>query len=335
MKNIQNLLFLSIGLFVLSSCEALFLEEDTADDPQAIFDQVWRTVDEKYVYFDYKGIDWVAVRNKYQPRIKAGMSDDSLYNVLADMLFELKDGHVNLSTPNNRSRNWKWFTGFPSNYNREFVGRQYLNLDQMEITGGIPHNWIGNVGYLSYASFSEPIGSDAIDYIMTRYQSGKGLIIDIRNNGGGDINNAVTLLSRLIDKRTLVGKSYQKAGKAHNDFTEPHDWYIDPKGVRYTKPVIILTNRACYSAATFFPALASQLPNVRLVGDRTGGGGGAPTNDNLPNGWSYRFTTNFTVLVDGFNFEYGIDPDVKVSTGPADELLKKDQIIEKAIQLLQ
>gem|GEM_PF-6185999 len=46
---------------------------------------------------------------------------DSLYNVLADMLFELKDGHVNLSTLNNRNRNWKWYTGFSSNYNLEFV----------------------------------------------------------------------------------------------------------------------------------------------------------------------------------------------------------------------
>jgi C-terminal processing protease CtpA/Prc len=79
----------------------------------------------------------------------------------------------------------------------------------------------------------------------------------------------------------------------------------------------------------------SLLPNVTLVGDRTGGGGGIPISSDLPNGWQYRFSATYQTLPDGFNFEGGMPADIEVFTSAKEELEEKDAIIEKAIEVIK
>ena len=56
---------------------------------------LWKIIDEQYCFLDYKQIDWDAIHDKYQPLITPGMSYDGLFEILGNMLAELKDGHVN------------------------------------------------------------------------------------------------------------------------------------------------------------------------------------------------------------------------------------------------
>jgi hypothetical protein len=60
------------------------------------FEYLWTQCDEKYAYFDLKGINWDEVKVRYSAKIYDGMSDDSLFKVLGSMLNELKDDHTNL-----------------------------------------------------------------------------------------------------------------------------------------------------------------------------------------------------------------------------------------------
>ncbi len=249
------------------------------------------------------------------------------------MLFELRDGHVNLTTANNRSRNHTWRQDFPDNFNPNFTSRHYLGRDYYA-TGSLPNQILpDSIGYMTYRSFSAPVSDADLDFVLERFDKMRGIIFDVRDNGGGSMATIFRIMSRFVDKKTAVGYFWQKNGRNHNDFGKRVEFFIEPKrGKRpFLKPVMLLTNRGCYSATNFFAGFMSQLPQVTLIGDRTGGGGGLPISADLPNGWQYRFSATYTTLLDGFNIEHGVAPDLEVATGAAEELQNKDAIIERAI----
>ena len=99
-----------MSLFPLASCD---VEYDYADNPAGNFEALWQILDDRYCFFEYKEIDWDEVYTQYKSRIKSHMSDQQLFDVLAEMLAELKDGHVNLYSSFNTARYWKWFVWNP------------------------------------------------------------------------------------------------------------------------------------------------------------------------------------------------------------------------------
>jgi hypothetical protein len=93
-----------ISLFLITLSSALnvaCVEEEQFDDtPEGNFEALWKIIDERYCFLDYKqheiGVDWQQVYSKYKVRITPDMKKVQLFEVLADMLSELRDGHVNL-----------------------------------------------------------------------------------------------------------------------------------------------------------------------------------------------------------------------------------------------
>ena len=101
------------------------------------------------------------------------------------------------------------------------------------------------------------------EYILNLYQHTKGLIIDIRDNEGGDPANGFKIIRRIADQRRHVYTHRWKDGTGADDFTESEDIYLEPEGtVRYEGPVVLLTNRFCYSAANWFAAEMKAFPHV-------------------------------------------------------------------------
>ena len=76
------------------------------------------------------------------------------------------------------------------------------------------------------------------------------------------------------------------------------------------------------------------LPNVKIVGDHTGGGSGMPMSSSLPNGWSVRFSACPMYDKDKQQTEFGIDPDYNVQLTDEDTMKGIDTIIETARKLL-
>ena len=163
----------------------------------------------------------------------------------------------------------------------------------------------------------------------------QGLIIDIRNNGGGMLTNAERLAARFCQEKTLVGYYQHKTGPGHNDFSQMEARYLEPSSnLRWNKPAIVLTNRHVYSAANEFAVYMKTLPNVRLVGDHTGGGAGMPFNSSLPCGWSVRFSAVPMFDAQKQSTEFGINPDYQVGLTMADYVKGEDTMIEFARHLL-
>jgi Peptidase family S41/Tricorn protease C1 domain len=340
MTSLQNLIKLTGLLFCLlifSHCSRIFLASDVKNTPTHCFDMLWQTVNDKYAYFDYKKIDWQAVRQKYRPRIHDTMSQDSLFTVLAATLSELRDGHVNLYAGFDRSRYWAWKDDYPDNFNASFVYRNYLGRD-FRSTGSLPNQMLADsIGYIRYSSFGNPISEADLDFVLKRFDKTQGIIIDVRDNGGGSMANIFKIMARFVDKKTLIGYTQHKNGKNKNDFSKKQPMYAVPKKnyTPYLKPIVVLVNRGCYSATTHFAAYMSLLPNVTIVGDRTGGGGGMPVSCDLPNGWQYRFSATNQTLPDSSFFEHGLDPDILIGTSAKDELEKRDAMIEKAMEVVK
>ena len=98
-----------VSLVTLSSC---IDEEERADTPAGNFEALWQIIDEHYCFFDYKqqeyGLDWQEVYHQYKVRVNDNMTEPQLFEVLCDMLAELRDGHVNLSSSYDYGRYWTW-----------------------------------------------------------------------------------------------------------------------------------------------------------------------------------------------------------------------------------
>ena len=329
MKRLLSSIYIIICVlpFVLGGC----IREDEYDNSSAgNFEALWKLIDEHYCYLDYKGIDWDSIYNVYSPQISDDMGDDALFEVLGNMLAELKDGHVNLYSAWNTARYWDWYLDYPRNYSEELI-EQYLGRGY-RIGGGAKYTiFTDNIGYVSYPDFSAAIGDGNLDEMLLYLGMCNGLIIDVRNNGGGNLTTSSQLAARFTNERVLTGYIQHKTGPGHSDFSDPEPLYIDPSdGVRWQKPVVVLTNRHSYSATNDFVNAMRCFSQVTLMGDRTGGGGGMPFSSELPNGWGVRFSASPTLDVDGQHIEDGIDPDIHVDMTNEDKAQGLDTIIEEA-----
>jgi hypothetical protein len=322
------------AVFIFSSCEKIFLGDDPADEPIENFEIFWNELDKKYAFFTYKGIDWQEVYLNHRPLVNNQMTQAELFEVLQSMVYSLNDGHTTLTTPFDVARNWSWYLNSPPNYNFDIIEREYLG-EFHHITGPFLHTIIDSVGYVHYRSFSQSISRNSLSLLLQWMQNTKGLIIDVRNNGGGDTRNAERLAAVFTSEEILTQYWLYKNGPGHDDFSHPEPRYLIPDAeLNYSRPVVVLTNRKCYSATNDFVLIMRSIPGVTILGDTTGGGGGLPFNSELPNGWQYRFSTTMTIAPDGFNVESGIPPDVNVQMDPAEEANDEDTIIDAAIQLL-
>lgn len=322
---------LLLMLPMFSACHKVEVFED---DPYGNFDALWTILDERYCFFEYKEIDWEQVGLKYRKKLTSQMTSEELFDVCGDMLMELKDGHVNLVSAHDTSRYWDWLYGSPENYQERLIDEYYLNFDY-RYTCGIKYKILPqNVGYMYYGSFSSTIGEGNLDQILAYLSSSTGLVIDVRSNGGGSLSNVETLVSRFINRETLVGYISHKTGPGHQDFSEPYPIKYSPSNrIRYQKPIVILANRGTYSAANNFVSVMKALPNVVVMGDITGGGSGLPFSSELPNGWSIRFSASPIYDVEGRHTEFGVEPTegfkIDMNLDEADE--GHDTILDRAI----
>ncbi len=338
MKKYPVFLILTLFLILsLVSCQKILMEQEPDDNPLSNFESLWNTANEKYSFFEYKNISWDNVYDEYRPQVYDGMSDYELFNILGNMLNELKDGHVNLTSPFDISR-YSFTYYAPDNFNWRLLKDNYIGWDY-RITGSLVNTSFERdgheIGYIYYGSFSNFIQNGDIDFVIASMWHTDGIILDMRSNGGGSVTNIYKIGSRFADKERFVYSSILKNGPGYEDFGDVAKVNMEPGGSKqYTGKVILLTNRGCYSATSFFTLAMKAFPHVIQVGDTTGGGLGAPAGFELPNGWGYRFSTSRTFSPDGDNWENGVPPDITIWMDPENEALGIDDIMEKAIEII-
>lgn len=327
----RNLLFF-ILFISLTSCHD---EPEYHNDNIGNFNALADIVAKRYCFFAEKDIDWNALCDEYRQKIEPDCNQLELFLIMSDLLDNLKDGHVNLTSKFSTSYYKKWWTDYPQDFNLRTLREYYLDFDYFQ-TSGISYKMLPNdIGYIYYPSFSNPIGETNLDYVLAILSKSKGLIIDIRNNGGGMLSNINTLVGRFIKSKIRGGYIRHKTGPAPDAFSDPYPIEYEPAKaghITYYGPIIVLTNRSCYSAANNFVAVMKQLPNVRIAGARTGGGGGMPFSSELPNGWAIRFSACPITDAEDKPTEFGIDPSLGFEAHSSEEELAQgiDNILDFA-----
>ncbi|MCM1491142.1 MAG: S41 family peptidase [Muribaculum sp.] len=339
-KSFKTQLGIMAMLLIATLPSACVDDHVQVNDPVGNFESLWRTIDNHYCFFEEKGIDWDSIYQVYRPLVTEETNFIELYSICAAMLDELKDGHVNLSSAFSTSYYRKWWSDYPQDFRLRTIQENYLKFNYLQ-TSGISYKMLvepDTIGYMYYPSFSYDIGNLNLDYILAILHQGKGLIIDIRDNGGGNLTNIKTLVSRLIEHKVSGGYIRHKTGPGHNDFSEPYEITYEPcdtsRRIAYlNKPVAVLTNRSCFSAANDFVSVMKTLPNVSIIGAKTGGGGGLPFNSEMPIGWAVRFSACPMTSPAGEITEFGIDPSPGCEVHAPDSLLIKgiDPILDFAI----
>lgn len=335
--NKHNLFFVLILLQFLvaeTGCEKALDLKKPNSNATAVFNEVWNTLDQRYVLFSVKNINWDSVYNGYRSQVTDEMDNAALFSLIDDMLQTLRDGHVSLQSATDTATYQGFYQLYLTNFNYSNIVNNYLDNDY-KVAGPLVYKINDGIGYIYYGSFTNDITDELLDYVLQQMSTTKGLILDVRNNTGGSTKNADKLFQRFINEGTLVKYEVGKKSKLHDDFYTPVSFNLSPNGVHYNKPVCVLTNRSCFSACNDFVMYMSLLGNVTLVGDNTGGGGGIPTDYILGNGWKLQYTATATLTPDKQYIENGIAPDLSVNITPIEEMNGIDPILDKALEVLQ
>lgn len=119
-------------------------------------------------------------------------------------------------------------------------------------------------GYIAIRSFADDAVTESFDQALADLRDAPGLIIDVRDNGGGDTAVARPIMGRFITETKPYARMRRREGRGLSDFwTET----VEPRGpFTYTRPVVVLTNHWSGSMAEGFPMGMRGLGRATVVG---------------------------------------------------------------------
>jgi C-terminal processing protease CtpA/Prc len=183
----------------------------------------------------------------------------------------------------------------------------------------------GNIGYIEYTGFPE--GNKSAQYIldatMNFVSNTNALIIDLRNNQGGDGKMVKLFLSYFFDKKIKLNETYTR----YNDKTTEYYTMQNVNGKKYlNKPVYILVNNKTISAAEALAYNLQQNKVAKIIGDKTYGAANPVKVFFIEKKYHLFITISIEKnAITNTNWEHkGIDADIKISSEKA---LIKAQII--------
>ena len=211
----------------------------------------------------------------------------------------------------------------------------------------------GGVGYIRLDGFMGEQSFFLIDQAMNRVAGTKGLLIDLRVNGGGD-QSGNNIINRLIEApvtRYKVSERmsdfllhdrpelFQNPWTIGNPFAEWRDLKVDPAEInlRYLKkPVVALTSNYCFSACDTFASALKVNKLATIVGEATGGGTGTPLVFDLPkSGLKFRYSVvRGHTAADGVIEGNGTEPDISLAPTIEERIKGKDEQLAKAIDIV-
>ena len=202
----------------------------------------------------------------------------------------------------------------------------------------------GNVGLLKISSFMSNNFTREFDEIYKEIEKTDALIIDLRDNGGGNSYYADYITSHLSDRPIKKGKwSSRMYIAAHGSWNYSQEWFMEsPKDLtpingksRYTKPVVLLVNSTTFSSAENFTVTFRGMNRGKIIGTPTGGSTGNPISIDLGHGIVARICTKNEWDVAGNEFiGKGIFPDIEVEETEDIFLKEKDVVVERALKEL-
>jgi hypothetical protein len=299
------------------------------------FDQLWKAFDREYAMFVLRPeLDWARSREQFRPRALASQSAYELADVCAEMLRSLRDLHV-------------WMTVGGANvpvFNRPRAGNANP-VAHRDLLGKL-HNqgrvyWAvtpDKIGFLAiYGWNTGPEIPAQCDEALEAMRDTRGLIVDVRLNGGGDEPTAGKVAGRFLASEFVYAYSQYRNGPSHTNLTEKFPRKIQPRGPwRYDRPVVLLIGEKCMSSNESFIGMMTGATNVTTMGDHTCGSSGNPKMLNLPLGITVSLPRWIDGLPDGTPLdERGFQPQVKFEPKPGAFEGERDDLLVAALERLR
>ena len=188
-----------------------------------------------------------------------------------------------------------------------------------------------NIGYIKLKSFNENSDKQFIKKIK-KYENQKliGYIIDLRNNPGGLLNQAVAITDFFLEKGEIVSTKGRKISETRKFFARTGD------GIK-GKPIIVLINGGSASASEIFAGALKDHKRAIILGENSYGKGSVQSIIPLRNGGGIRLTISKYYLPSGKSIsEVGVSPDIVVEEQNQFELdSEKDNQLKYAVKLFQ
>ncbi|MDQ2676911.1 MAG: S41 family peptidase [Actinomycetota bacterium] len=180
------------------------------------------------------------------------------------------------------------------------------------------------VAYVVYASFDQGAHAELRAEIDRLYRQGaEGLILDLRGNGGGRLDEAIASASLFVEDGDIVTTRGRATGE---EVYDAQGDALDPK------PTVVLINRATASASEILAAALSDYGLATLVGETTFGKGTVQESVPLPDGSAINLTVaEYFTSEDVSIADKGIPPDVKVKEDLENE---RDEGLDRALEVL-
>lgn len=187
-------------------------------------------------------------------------------------------------------------------------------LDGVEHESAVPTFSVSQpapgVGMIRLGTFADPDLIERFDAAVDRFMTTKALIIDVRNNRGGDTAVARPIMGRFVRERAAYATMRRRDGSG---LSEPWTEYVDPRGAPYPGRIVVLVDRFSSSMAEGFAMGMRTVAGARIVGTEMSGLGAAIGTATLPeSGITIQISAEPVYTVTG-EPRWKIIPDVKVS----------------------
>jgi carboxyl-terminal processing protease len=327
-------LFLCLCMVLTASCrESSSTEPVDTSDRLAFFERVHADVETRFSFFDRAQADWTAIRGAYRDSVMTATTRPLADRFIGRMVGRLNDYHADLATP----------TGsfgappipYPHHFNRSVIESRYLTTPQLSRSGRLRFGRVDTeVGYVQIATFEGSNWGAEIDDVLIALGAIRGLIIDVRDNGGGDEGIARIIASRFYDRvRIYRTTRFRDASSSRSSFKPPVSVSLDAAGARrFAGPVVVITNRFNGSSAEDFVCMMRVIPQVTTLGDTTIGNGSNPLLIDYGSGYSLRIPQSQQATPDGLVYQYvGLPPRLAVRWAAADSAGGRDPYLEAAL----
>ncbi len=305
---------------------------------EAAFDQLWHEFDERYPMFILRPeVDWAKVRNEFRPVALNSKSAYEFALVCADMLQPLRDLHISLKVgqaslpvfdrPHQGNAN-------PAAH-RRLLKPVFAQLDQRSaVQWAITRD---KIGYLAIYRWDRPDILGSCEEALEQMRATRGLIVDVRLNGGGNESIARGLAGRFLAKEFIYAYSRFRNGSQHTNLTAKIARVAIPRGPwRYDRPVVLLIGQKCMSSNESFISMMTGASNVTTMGERTCGSSGNPKPVSLPLDITVTLPQWIDYLPNGLPLdERGIEPQIQFRPTPGAFEGDRDDLLKAALERLQ